>query len=216
MPVVASQSLLSSEIARLKAELGFNLLAVGAEPYIGVTRYFEQIVLPNLQNSGLTTSATPVTAVPVGQQPASVTLALADSLAINIYDRVIVDVDSRAEEATVQSVSGLSIVIMLVKTHGDAGAYPVAIEGGISLVRFYLGRCRRIADRIERFGARAGVKKADEVEFFGGAHGRAAEPNGFRTLSDMQQYFRSELCKLLFGVGDISSFGNAGSRVGAY
>lgn len=203
----------TSEIQRIKAELGFSQLTVGAEPYIGISRFFEQVAIPNLETGGLTTSAT---AVAAAASPTPVSLTLTSTLSLNVYDRVIVDVDTAQEEATVQSVVGLVLVVSLFKAHGVAGAYPVAVEGGESMVRLYLERCRRIAEQIARWGPRAGVKKADEVEFFGGAGRGGKEPSGFKTLEEMQRYFRSELCTLLFGVGDISSFGNSGGRVAMY
>lgn len=203
----------TSEIQRVKAELHFNQLNIGAEPYIGVTRYFEQIVLPNLNGGALTTSTT-ATAAQAAPTPVAITLASATGF--SLLDRVIVDVDDAQEEATVQSIAGAIILVRLQKAHGPAGAYPVTVEGGESLVRQYLAKLRTIATRIDRFGARAGVKKVDEVELFGGAHGRASEMNGFRTLEQMQQYFRGELCQLLFGVGDIAQFGGAGGRIGVY
>ncbi len=202
----------TSELQRLKFELGFNQLNVGAEPYISVTRYFEQIVLPNLNAGALTSSTTAVTAQPVTAGPAPVTLTLASATGFSLLDRAIVDVDDAQEEATVQSVVGSTIVVRLVKAHGTDGAYPVSVEGGESMVRYYLARCRKITQRIDAFGARAGVKKADEVEFFGDR----VQSSGFRTLGEMQAYFRSELCKLVFGVGDIGSFGGAGARIGVY
>lgn len=212
-------ALLPSELARIKFELGFNQLNIGAEPYISVTRYFEQIVLPNLNSGALTTSTTVVTAVPVGSGPAPVSITLASVAGVNLLDRLIIDVDLAQEEATVQSVTGSAVVVSLAKAHGSAGAYPVSVEGGESIVRQYLARCRKIADRIEAFGPRAGVKKADEVEFFGGSSRGGKEPSGFRTLEEMQQYFRSELCTLLFGVGSIQQLvrGNGGgARIGVY
>lgn len=205
--------LLTSELQRLKFELGFNQLNVGAEPYIGVTRYFEQIVLPNLNAGAITTSATQVLA---GAGPT--TLTVVSAVGINMFDRIIVDVDDAQEQATVQSVSGNSVVARLFKAHGNSSAlaYPVAVEGGESMVRAHLEKCRRVAALIEEFGVRAGIKKADEIEFFGGAGRSRNEPSGFRTLGDMQTYFRSELCKLVFGVGSIQQFGGGGSRIGIY
>lgn len=204
----------TSELQRVKAELGFNQLNIGAEPYIGVTRYFEQIVVPNLNAGALTTC---LTAVSASSAPRAAALTLGSVVGFNLLDRVIVDVDDAAEEATIQSITGSAIVVRLSKAHGDGvNAYPVAVEGGESLVRLYLSRLRRIADRIDRFGARAGVKKADEIEFFGGAGRGGREPSGFKTLEEMQGYLRGELCKLLFGVGSIGQFGGAGGRVGVY
>lgn len=202
----------TSQLQRLKHELGFSQLNVGAEPYVSVTRYFEQIVVPNLNAGALTSSATAVTAQPIGSGAAPVTLTLASGAGFNLLDRVIVDVDDAEEEATVQSVAGTTIALRLIKAHGTDGSYPVTVEGGESMVRQQLARCRKIAARIDAFGARAGIKKADEVEFFGDR----TMASGFRTLGEMQQYFRSELCKLVFGVGDIGSFGGAGARIGVY
>ena len=204
----------TSELQRIKHELGINQLDVGAEPYVGITRYFEQIVLPNLNSGALTTTITEVTASPTS--PVSVGLTLASAVGFNMLDHVVVDVDAARETATIQSVTFNTIVVQLSKAHGAGGAYPVEVEGGLAIVREYLGYLRKIADRIQRFGARAGVKKADEVEFFGGAHGRAAEANGFQTLEQMQQHFRQELCMLLFGVGNIAAFGGSGSRIAQY
>ncbi len=55
-------ALLDSEIARIKAELGYNLLTTGAVPYIGVTQVFEQVIQQNVLAGAKTTSATVVTA----------------------------------------------------------------------------------------------------------------------------------------------------------
>lgn len=41
-------ALLDSELARIKWHLGFNLLDVGATPYIGVAAIFEQVIQPTL------------------------------------------------------------------------------------------------------------------------------------------------------------------------
>ena len=40
------------ELAAVKRELGFNVLAVGAEPYIGVAALFESVIAPNLTPEG--------------------------------------------------------------------------------------------------------------------------------------------------------------------
>jgi hypothetical protein len=204
--------LLQSELDRIKAELWFNLLQVGAEPYVSITRYFEQIVLPNLSAGALTSSPTQVTAVAPGSPAAPVTLTLASAVGFSTLSRVIIDVDDLQEAATVQAVSGATITLPL--RLGHTGTYPVNVEGGESLVREYLVRCRRVADLIGKYGSRAGVKSIDkgDVEFYGGAH----EKNGLRTLADLQTQVRSELCSLLFGVGNIQQFGRSGSRVSMY
>lgn len=203
-------ALLDSELARIKAELGFNLLLVGAEPYVGVTRYFEQIVVPNLSAGAITTSSTTVAVPPAGSPPTPVTLTLASATGFAMLNTVIVDVDDAQETATVQNVSGLTITVILRQAH--SGQYPVAVEGGESVVREYLRRLRKVALQIGQWGSRAGIKKAGKVEFFGGAH----EHSGAKTLGDLQAMLRSELCSLLFGVGNIRQFGRGGASLSVY
>ena len=55
-------ALLTSELMRIRAELGYNALGVGAEPYVGITAVFDQIVKVYLNAGATTTSATAVTA----------------------------------------------------------------------------------------------------------------------------------------------------------
>jgi hypothetical protein len=216
-----ADTLSSSDLQRVKFELGFNQLNVGAEPYLSITRAFEQVIVPNLNAGELNTSTT---LVPATAAPTPVVLQLQNVISsITLLDHVLIDVDDATEYATVVDINTVSspntITVRLTKAHGSGGTgYPVNQEGGVQMVRFYLQRCRKIADRIDRFGARAGVKKADEMEFFGGAGGRGGkEPSGFKTLSDIQQYWRSELCMLLFGVGNLSQLGGGvGNRVGVY
>lgn len=214
MSLSLPSNLTQGELQRIKFELGFNQLTVGAEPYVSISRYFEQVVLPNLYSGEVSTSGTVVAASAPG--PVPVTLVLSDASGFAMMDHVLVDVDSAQELATVQYASGNTITVQLAKAHGGGGPYPVEVESGQSLIRQYLSYLRKIQDRIHRFGARAGVKKADEVEFFGGAHGRAAEPSGFATLEQMQLHFRRELCMLLFGCGSIQEFAGSGSRIAQY
>lgn len=210
-----------ADLQRIKFELGFNMLTVGAEPYLGITRYFEQIVQSFINSGVLTSSSTVVAASPT--VPAAVSLTLTSPTggaqppgALAVLDHVIVDVDAAQEFATVMSITSNSITVQLSKAHGAGGAYPIEQEGGEALVRIHLNYLRKIADRIQRFGARAGIKKTDEVEFFGGSRGRSSEDSGFKTLGQMQTHFRRELCMLLFGVGNIAQFGGGGGSIGIY
>lgn len=214
MPLSLPSNLTQGELQYIKYSLGFNQLQVGAEPYVSISRYFEQVAIPNLYSGAVSTSSTSVAASAPG--PVPVTLVLGDASGFAMMDHVLVDVDAAQEIATVMSVSGSTITVQLGKAHGSGGPYPIEVESGQSLVRQYLSYLRKIQDRIHRFGARAGVKKADEVEFFGGAHGRGAELSGFQTLEQMQQHFRRELCYLLFGCGTIGEFMGSGSRIAQY
>jgi len=201
-------ALLDSEIARCKYELGYNLLTVAAEPYIGVARVFELVIQPNLLEGAKTTSATVVTAVAAGALASPVTLTLASATGFSAGDRVIIDVDDRQETATVQNVVGSTITVLLSKTH--TGTYPVTVERGESIVREILGRLRDIANKLgTSVVQQVGIKQVDEIEFFGG--------NVFsvrREMLNLQNYWRDELASAL-GVENLRST-RGGSAVAVY
>jgi len=201
-------ALLDSEIARCKYELGYNVLAIGAEPYIGVARVFELVIQPNVLEGAKTTSATAVTAVAAGALASPVTLTLASATGFAAGDRVVVDVDSRQEAATVQSVAGSTITVLLSKAH--TGTYPVTVERGESIVREILGRLRDIADKLgSTVVQQVGIKKVDEIEFFGGNMYSIR-----REMQRMQDYWRNELASAL-GVRNLRT-SNAGSEIAVY
>ena len=118
-------ALLDSEIARIKAELGYNLLTTGALPYIGITQVFEQVIQDNVLAGASTTSTTAVSAQST-PTPVGITLASATGFAAGV--RVVLDVDDRQETATVQSMSGSVITVQLTGVH--SGTYPVTVDGG--------------------------------------------------------------------------------------
>ncbi|HEV8248209.1 MAG TPA: hypothetical protein VGP93_20680, partial [Polyangiaceae bacterium] len=124
-------ALLDSEVARCKAELGYPLIGQ-ANPYIGVTLLFEQVIQPYLGAGATTTSSTSVTG---DGAPFAIVLSVATGFAAGA--RVVVDVDGRQEKVTVQSLSGSSLTALFTKAH--TGTYPVTVEGGESLVREKLG-----------------------------------------------------------------------------
>ena len=201
-------ALLDSEIARCKYELGYNLLTIGAEPYIGVARVFELVIQPNLLAGATTTSATAVTAVAAGALASPVTLTLASATGFAAGDRVVIDVDARQEAATVQSVAGSTITVLLSKAH--TGTYPVTVERGESIVREILGRLRDIADKLgSSVLQQVGIKQVDEIEFFGGNLYSVR-----REMQRMQDYWRSELSSAL---GVVNLRANAvGSEIAVY
>src|SRR5574343_696399 len=177
-------ALLTSEVVRLKAELGFNVLTVGAEPYISVRAIFDQVVAAYMQAGATTTSSSSVTAA---SQPTPVTLTLASATGFAAGDRVWVDVDGRQESATVQSVSGAAIVVQLRSAH--SGTYPVTVDGGEGVVRELL---RQIAvakgELYDASGSAGAVKKVDEVEFYD-SRGRSAT----ELLKERLTFLREEL-----------------------
>lgn len=196
-------ALQTSEIREIKAELGYNVLAVGAEPYIGVTSMFEQVVQPYTTAGASTTS---VTTVAAAATPTPVALTLASVTGVAAGDRIVVDVDSRQERATVQAVSGATVTVLLSLAH--TGTYPVTVEGGESLIRDSLVRLRSVAAKMGDALANAGIKRVDEVEFFEGAarNGNAT----FTALQKAREYYRDELAARI-GCVRLNAAGNGGN-----
>lgn len=197
-------ALLTSELRRIKSHLGYNVLASGAEPYIGVHAVFEQVVGVYCTAGAVTSSATAVTAA---TSPTPVTLTLTSPTGFSQFDRVIVDVDDRQEAATVSLLSGSTIVVQLVKTH--SGTYPVTVEGGESIVRDLL----RKLDLIDRPGAifeksasTAGIKKVDEIEFATDA----GSTSRIKEVEALRAYWRQELADAL-GVQNLRAIRRGGS-----
>jgi len=155
-------ALLQSELDRCKAELGYNLLAVGS-PYIGgVTALFEQAVAPYLSAGATTTSSTGVSpdAPPT---PKAIVLALATGF--DSGARVVVDVDARQETVTVQSLVSTSLTALFTKTH--SGTYPVTVEGGESMVREKLGELWTVrATRAKAKGRGALKAYVGDIEYY--------------------------------------------------
>jgi len=204
-------ALLDSEVARIKAELGYNLLTVAAEPYIGFVSVFNQVIQPYIQGGASTTSSTSVTA---STSPAPVTLTLASATGFSSGARIVVDVDSRQEVATVQSVSGSTVTALLSLAH--SGTYPVTVEGGETIVRNILRQIARITDSggtLQSASAQSGIKKVDEVEFFGGPDGSGSR---FASVIEALDFWRDQLATTL-GVHRINGGrGGGGSSVAIY
>jgi hypothetical protein len=182
-------ALTTDELYVLKYHLGFHLLEAGAEPWAGINAIFEQIIQPYLQSGAITTSSTAVTAAGT---PTPATLTLADPDGFTVGARVALDVDSRQEVATVQSVSGPDIRLLLSLEHD--GTYPVTVEGGEAIVRRILRILNDIGDKLGGAGtfSAAGLKRVDEVWF----------DNSTTVHSELQNqlaYWRNEL-SLALGV----------------
>lgn len=181
-------ALLTSELTRVKYELGYNTLDAGAEPYISVVAVFDQIIQTYLESGAATTSATAVTAAAA---PTPVTLTLASATGFNAGDRVVIDIDSRQEFAHVQSITGNDIVVLLRFDH--TGTYPVTVEGGESIVREILTRLYALGSSLGELAvSTAGIKRVDEIEFFGDA-----TINRIEQLTDLRMKWRDELAGCL-------------------
>lgn len=159
-------SLSDSEVVRLKAELGYNVLTLGALPYVGYTSLFDQVIQPYTEAGASTTSSTTVAAATTATP---VTLTLASGTGFASGDRVVIDVDDRQEVVTAQNVSGASLTVLLTLAH--TGTYPVTVEGGETLIREQLARLRAINAQITAAASTAGIKRVDVIEFYGGGTG---------------------------------------------
>lgn len=210
-------ALLTSELTRLKYEMGWNTLAVGATYYIGVAAVFEQVIATYSTSGALTTSSTAVV-ITAGAAPTPRTLTLASATGFSQLDRIVVDVDGRQEIATIESVSGSTVTAVLSKPH--SGTYPVTVEGGESIIRGLLGQLYDVEAGMKSALSSLGIKKVDEIEFFQsqtGAKGTMDE------LRDHRAYLRDELWIALFGQGrtatlegSSSAGGNGGQVYEAY
>lgn len=202
-------SLLPSEVRRIRFELGYNVLSVGAEPYVGVTQLFEQVIQPYLTAGASTTSSTAVVA---SSSAAPVAITLASATGFNVFDRVVVDVDGRQEFATVSAVSGATITVQLSLAH--SGTYPVTVEGGESIVREILRECIRLGGGgglISSAASKAGLKKVDEIEFFGDSSNVTITAQQRRELAR----WRDDLASAL-GVENLRASSGGGGSIGLY
>jgi hypothetical protein len=183
-------ALLTSEIARLRFELGYNTMGVAAEPYVEYHGALDRVISLYLSGGAVTTSATTVTA---SSTPAQVTLTLASATGFSQYDPVVVDVDSRQERATVQSVSGSTITLLLRFAH--TGTYPVTVEGGESIIRDILKKLENVNERTSSASATAGLKRAEDIEWYGNSSGGVGA-----VLKDqfaLRMYWRDQLASAL-------------------
>lgn len=200
-------ALSTAEISRIKFELGYNVLTLAAEPWIGVSAIFENIVQVYLQAGAATTSATAVTAA---DAPTPVAITLASATGVAAGARIWVDVDDRLESATIQSLSGAVVTVALSKAH--SGTYPVYVDGGESIVRELLDRIKATKTELGSIFGEGALKKVDEIEWYNPMNGKTL----FGQISDQLMYWRDELASLL-GVGNMwRARRSSGSQVAVY
>lgn len=194
----------NSELERVRTELGYNAIAVGAEPYISTVRVFDDVVKVFLTAGPVTTSTTLVSAVVPPSGPVPVTLTLASATGFGLQDRIWVDLDARSEAALVESVSGNDVVVLLAKDHGP-DPYPVTVERGEAIVREILATIAAIKAKLGAQGklsstvwSAAGLKRADEVEWYGPVAGMAngASPQAATLRSELMAW-RDELASVI-------------------
>lgn len=202
---MTAATLTDDEIARIKMELWDHLLSNGAEPYIGTHPVFNTI-RDNILSSATaaTSSSTAVTAA--GQT----TITLASATGIAVGYKVVIDCDDSREVCSVRSLAGSVMGVILRKTH--AGTYPVEIESPLTIVRGLLFDLSKldtstIPDALEM----GGIKRADEVEWFGPNEGG----NHVSQLMASQKQLRMELARRI-GLGTYAARNRGGGGYEQY
>lgn len=208
----------NAEIVRLRAELGYNAVQV-ANPYLTSFALFETIIQTYIEAGGDTTSSTSVTAQTA---PTPVTLTLAaiptdtSGNALTSLNQVVIDVDSALERATVQSLSGSTITVLLQLAH--SGTYPVSVDGGVAMVREKLAYIRTLTAQIQSRAKAAGVAEADgDIKFHSPKDmNRVLGPAG--AIWAQREWEREELANFIgvMYLRPLISGGGGGSAVAAY
>ena len=205
-------ALTDSEVMRIRYELGYPNLSTSAEPYIGIAAFFSQVMQPYLLTGAITTSSTALTATTT---PTPQALVLTSATGFAVGNVVVVDVDQRQERATVASIVGLTATVQLSKDH--SGTYPVTVEGAESIIRDILNELRVLTTgmngqpgTISSVRSRVGLKKVDDVEFFGGGSTLASQGRDPLTaLFELREYWRDELANAI-GIDRMNDKRNSG------
>jgi hypothetical protein len=180
-------ALSTADITRIKAELGWNVLTVGAEPFIGVAAIFSQVIQPYMTAGASTTTSSTVTAATT---PTPATLVLTDPTGFSAGDRVFVDVDDLQESGTIRSLSGSNLGVLLRLAH--TGTYPVTVDGGEGIVREILKNIRDVKRELAQTFGEGAIKQVDEVSFYS-----TRDRTMFGNLGDQLKYWRRELSQIL-------------------
>lgn len=157
-------TLTDDEIARIKTELGDNVLD-SAEPYFGDTQSLYALIRDNVSSASTaaTSSSTAVSQATVDAGGAT-TITVASASGLSAGTRVQLDVDGARETVTIRNVSSTTLSLICRKPH--SGTYPVEIESALTLVRGTLSDLVAIEQgNVPDSLAQAGLRKVDEVEF---------------------------------------------------
>ena len=171
-----------AEVEATRFHLGFGNLDFGAYPYTsdGFKSIFGEVIAPNL-TIGAETTATTSIAGTGGQAvtPASMT-------GIEVQSRLVVDVGDAAETVVVSAVTATTFVARFTLAH--SGGYPVCVSSGQTRLRQLLHQCDKAWEAClgQGVGGTAGIKKVDEIEFFG----------GFQVLKDRLSQYKNTVLQL--------------------
>lgn len=196
-------TLTDGEMARIRAEIFDNVLSVGAIPWIDVRSIYD-VIEANVVSS----SVTPTTSTTAVTSAGPVVLTLASVTGLTSSTRVVLDVDAAREVVTVRAVVGSTVSVVATKTHG--GTYPVEVESPLTIVRGILADLEAI-DLQERIAIpQAGVKRVDEIEFFGSAEGGSAQASLTRHRNNLRARLASA-CGLMGILRDLAARASSGA-----
>lgn len=158
-------SLSDAEIESTRFHLGYGNLDFGAYPYTadGFKQLFRDVVGPNLTIGAETTASAAIAA----GTTATVTPALMTGIAAQV--RLVVDVGDAAETVVVQNAKGTAFTAAFANAHPASG-YPLCVASGTTRLRALLHQADKAwaATLAPSAVDTAGLKKADEVEFYQG------------------------------------------------
>ena len=199
----------TSQLERIKAELGYNVMQVGADPYIGVHQIFEVVIQTNIA-AEITTTTVMSVAITVAASPTTNVLSLVSVTGFAAGARVFIDVDTRKENVTIQALAGNDITVQLVKAHD--GEVPVSLEGPIPLALEKLCRILEVKNEMAQTFGYGALKAVDEIEFYN----TAGDITLFGSLGQQLKYWRTELASIL-GVPSLwEQRAAAGSRIAVF
>lgn len=216
------------EIQRLKFELGYNIVQVGAEAYLldGYAAVFDKAIEPYLVDLGsssttvVTAAGTPTAvAITVASNPA-ITGLTNQNLTFVQGSTVVVDVGPMQETGVcVLGITGLVLTMQLQLAHGTVGSYPVLLQGGEQVVRDLFTRLDVIKGELLNTSPKtAGVEQVDEIKLSAAEKGRRGRRNKFDDLLCQRDLARKDLASAL-GVPNLwelrGKYGGSGAGGGS-
>jgi len=193
-----------AEIEATRFHLGYGNLDYGAYPYTedGFKQLFRDVVGPNLTVGAETTATQNVAAGSVA------TVTPADMTGIAAQARLVVDVGDQEETVVVAATTVTAFTARFVRAHSVG--YPVCVASGQTRLRQLLHQAEKAwaACLSQEVGEQAGIKKVDEVEFFG----------GFEVLTGRLKQYKSIVMNLssLVRIAPAWAGGARGSTIEAY
>lgn len=171
-----------AEVEATRFHLGFGNLDFGSYPYTsdGFKALFAEVIAPNLTIGAETTATTSITGT--GGQ----TVTPASMVGIAPQSRLVIDVGDAAETVVVSSVTSTTFIARFTVAH--SGGYPVCVASGQTRLRALLHQAEKAWEAClsQNIGGTAGIKKVDEVEFFG----------GFQVLKDRLAQYKNIVLQL--------------------